>query len=66
MTQRTRNIIANVLIGMSILMVVTFVAQHFMTTPRPPWHRDLAFSALAVVIASELVRGRSRWRATQS
>ena len=65
MTQRTRNILEYVLIGMSILCVVTFVVQHFMTTPRPSWHRDLAWLALAFVIASGIVRGRVR-RATRN
>ena len=64
MTQRTRNIIANILFGVSILCVVAFLVQHFMTVPRPPWHKDLSFLALAFVIASEGVRGRRR-RTTQ-
>ncbi|HEY4216462.1 MAG TPA: hypothetical protein VGM67_04960 [Gemmatimonadaceae bacterium] len=67
MTQRTRNIIANILIGVSILCIVTFVVQHFMTTPRPPWHKDLAWLAIAFVIASDLARGsRRRRRAMQN
>ncbi len=66
MTQRTRNIIANVLIVVSVFCIVTFVVQHFMTTPRPTWHRDLASLALGFVIASELVRGRRRRRAMQN
>ena len=65
MTQRTRNIIEYVLIGVSILCVVTFVVQHFMTSPRPSWHRDLVWLALAFVIASGVVRGRTR-RARQN
>ncbi|HEY4131705.1 MAG TPA: hypothetical protein VGM50_13890 [Gemmatimonadaceae bacterium] len=60
MTQRTRNIIANVFIGISILMVVAFVVQHFTSPPRPTWHKELASLALAFVIASEIVRGRVR------
>lgn len=66
MTQRTRNIIANTLVGMSILMIVTFLVQHFMTPPRPSWHKDLVWLALASVIASEPVRGRRRRRAMQN
>lgn len=64
MTQRTRNIIANVLIVVSIFCIVTFVVQHFMTTPRPSWHRDMVWLALAFVIAADIVRGRLRRRAT--
>ena len=60
MTQRTRNIIANVFLGLTVLFAVTFVAQHFMTQPRPSWHNDLPWLALAFVIASDLVRGRLR------
>ena len=59
MTQRTRNIIANVLIGLAVLFLVEFVVQHFMA-PRPSWHNDLVGWALAFVIASDLVRGRLR------
>jgi hypothetical protein len=66
MTQRTRNIIANVLLGVSILFIVGFLAQHFMTPPRPSWHKDLAWLGLASVSASELVRGRLRRRAMQN
>ena len=58
MTQRTGNIIANFLIGASVLFIIAFVTQHFMTPPRPSWHKDLAWLALASAIASELVRGR--------
>ena len=65
MTQRTRNTIEYVLIAASILCVVTFVVQHFMASPRPSWHRDLAWLALAFVIASGVVRGRVR-RARQN
>ena len=61
MTQRTRNIIANVLLGVSILFIVAFVVQHFMAPPRPSWHKDLVWLAIASVIASDLVRGRL-WR----
>jgi hypothetical protein len=60
MTQRTRNIIANILVGVSILCVVAFIAQHYMTLPRPSWHKDLAWLAIAFVIASDLARGRRR------
>lgn len=65
MTQRTRNIIANILIGVSVLLVVAFLIQHFMTPSRPSWHKDLAWLALASVSASDLVRGRRR-RAMQN
>ncbi|MEO7041491.1 MAG: hypothetical protein ABI035_04450 [Gemmatimonadaceae bacterium] len=58
MTQRTRNIIANALLGLTVLFAVTFVVQHFMTQTRPYWHNDLVWLALASVIASDLVRGR--------
>jgi hypothetical protein len=60
MTQRMRNIIANALIGVSILCIVAFTAQHFMTLPRPSWHKDLVWLAIAFVIASDLARGRRR------
>ena len=65
MTQRTRNIIANVLLGVAVLFIVAFVAQRFMTPPRPSWHKDLPWLGLASVTASELARGRRR-RAMQS
>jgi hypothetical protein len=65
MTQRTRNIIANSFVGVSFLFVVMFVAQHFMAAPSPTWHRDLAWLALAFVIASDLVRGWRRRRSLQ-
>ena len=63
MTQRTRNIVANVLLGVTVLLILEFVRQHFMTPPRPSWHNDLVGLALASVIASDLVRGRWRRRA---
>ena len=66
MTQRPRSIIANILVGVSILFIVAFLAQHFMTGSRPSWHKDLAWLGLASVTASELVRGRRRRRATQN
>ena len=65
MTQRTRNIIANIVLGVGVLFIIAFVAQHFMTPPRPSWHTDLPWLGLASVIASEVVRGRRR-RAMQS
>ena len=58
MTQRTRNIIANVLLGVGMLTIVVFVATHFMTPARPSWRRDLVWLGLASVIASRAVRGR--------
>ncbi len=60
MNQQTRNIIANFLLGVTILFAVVFVVQHFMTPPRPSWHKDMAWLALASVMASELARGRRR------
>jgi hypothetical protein len=64
MTQRTRNIMANLLAAVCILLIVAFVVQHFTTPPpRPSWHKDLAWLALACATASELARGRSRRRA---
>jgi hypothetical protein len=65
MTQRTRNIIANILLGVGVLFIVAFVVQHFMASPRPSWHTDLPWLGLAAVIGSEVVRGRRR-RAMQS
>jgi hypothetical protein len=65
MTQHTRDVTANSLLGVSMLLVLTFVAQHFMTSPRSSWHEDLPYIALAFVSASELVRGRMRRRAVQ-
>jgi hypothetical protein len=59
MTQPRRNVIANVMLGVSILLIITFVVQHFMT-PRPASHKDMAWLALAFSLASELVRGRRR------
>jgi hypothetical protein len=58
MTQRTRNIIANILLGVTILLIVAFVVQHFMAPPPPSWHKDLVGLGLASTIASDLVRGR--------
>jgi hypothetical protein len=62
MTQRTRSIIANALVGVSVFFVVAFLVRHFMTPPRPPWTKDVAWLALASIIASEIVRGRRRRR----
>ena len=58
MSQRARSIIALTLIGVSLLMIVTFVVQHFMTPPRPSWHKDLPWLGLAFAILARLVRGR--------
>ncbi len=66
MTQRTRIIISNVLIGVSIVCIVTFVVQHFMTPPRPFWHEDLAWIGLVCATVSRVVRGRPRRRAIQN
>lgn len=66
MIQRTRIITANVLLGVSVLFIVAFVVQHFQTPPRPSWHKDLAWLALAFAIASEPLRGRARRRAMQN
>jgi uncharacterized membrane protein len=65
MTQRTRNIIANILLGVTVIFLITFVVQHFMTPPRPSWHGDLVWLAVIGVSASEIVRGRRRRRAMQ-
>ena len=65
MTQRTRSIIANIVLGVSLLFIVAFVVQHFMTPPHPSWHKDLPWLALAFVSVSEVVRGRRR-RAMQN
>jgi hypothetical protein len=64
MTQRTRNIIANVLLGAGALAVVVFTATHFMSGARPSWRRDMVWLGVAAVIVSRYVRGR-RWRAVQ-
>jgi hypothetical protein len=64
MNQRARIIIANILLGLSIVCIVAFLVEHFMTPPRPFWHKDLAWLALAFVIASGVVRGRSGRHAT--
>jgi hypothetical protein len=60
MTQRTRNIIANVMVGVTILLLVAFVTAHFMSASRPAWRKELPWLALAFVTASEIVRGRRR------
>ena len=65
MNQRTRNIIANVLLGVAMIFVVVFIVQHFMTPPHPSWHGDMVMLALASVIASDLARGRGRRRTMQ-
>jgi hypothetical protein len=62
MTQRTRNIISNAFLALSVVSIVVFVAQHFMSRPRPSWHRDLSWLALAFVSASAFARGRRRRR----
>lgn len=66
MTQRMRNIIANVLLGVGTLTIVVFVASHFMTQERPSWRKDLVWLGLASVIASGAVRGRRRGAAQDS
>jgi hypothetical protein len=66
MTQRTRNIMANVLLGVAVLTVVVFIATHFMSPARPSWRRDLVFLGLACVIASRPVRGGPRRGTAQS
>lgn len=65
MTQRTRDITANSLLCVGALLVLAFVAEHYLTSPRPSWHHDLPFLALAFVMAAELVRGRLRRRAME-
>ena len=65
MTQRTRNIIADVLFGVSILTVVVFIATHFMTPARPSWRTYLILFGVICLSASRPVRGRPRRRATQ-
>ena len=64
MTQRTRNIIANVLLGVGLITIVVFIVTHFMSPTRPPWRRDLVFLGLACAMASQPVRGGPRRRAT--
>lgn len=66
MTQRTRDIIAEVLFGVSILTVIVFIATHFMTPPRPSWRHGLVWLGIISLIASRPVRGRPRWRAPQN
>ena len=66
MTERTRRLIANALVGVAFLIIILFVVTHFtMTPPRPAWRREMVWSALVVLIAARLVR---RWggRATQT
>ena len=63
MSQRTRTITVLVLIGICIACLATFVVQHFMTSPRPSWHKELPWLALAFVSAAELARGSRRRRA---
>jgi hypothetical protein len=60
MPQRTRNILANVLLGAGVLTVVVFVVTHFMSPSRPSWRKDLVFLGLACVMASKPVRGGRR------
>jgi hypothetical protein len=62
MAQRTRDIIADVLFGISILTVIIFVATHFMTPPRPSWRFNLVVFGILCLIVSRPVRGRPRWR----
>jgi hypothetical protein len=63
MSQRTRGITVIVLIGICIACIVTFIVQHFMSSPRPSWHKELPWLALAFVSAAELARGSRRRRA---
>ena len=66
MTQQTRNIVANVLLGVGVLIIIGFVASHFMTQTRPSWRTDLVWLGIASVSVSRLVRGRPQRRATQN
>jgi hypothetical protein len=65
MTQRTRDIIADVLFGVSILTIVVFVATHFMTPPRPSWRRGLVLFGIVALTVSRPVRGRPRWESAR-
>jgi len=65
MTQRTRNIIANVLFGVGVITIVVFIATHFMSPSRPAWRRDFLFFGLACVIVSRPVRGGPRRNTAQ-
>ncbi|HXT17057.1 MAG TPA: hypothetical protein VN706_15555 [Gemmatimonadaceae bacterium] len=60
MNQRTRNIIANLLLGVAIFILGAFLARQFMAPPRPAWTKEYTGLALISAIASGLVRGR-RW-----
>ena len=62
MTQQTRNTIANALLALCVVFLAVFVAQHFMTSPRPSWHKDLVMFGLICVIASRMARGREAVR----
>ena len=60
MTQQTRRMLANVLLGVSLLCILAFVIQHFMTSPRPAWHNYLVWVALACTWAAHFARGRAQ------
>jgi hypothetical protein len=57
MTQRTRKLVANALLGVGILTVVVFIAGHYMSAARPAWRKDMVFLGLASMSISRLVRG---------
>jgi len=63
MSQPTRIVFEVVLLGLCLFCVATFVVQHFMTSPRPSWHKELPNLALLFAFASTLVRSFRRRRA---
>jgi Tfp pilus assembly protein PilV len=65
MTQQWPHLLALVLLGVGILSLVAFIAQHFMAPLRPSWHEDPAWLWLASLAASRLVLGHARRRAMQ-
>ena len=60
MSQRTRTVFEIVLIGMCFFCIATFVVQHFMTSPRPGWHKELPYLALSFAFAAPLRNSRRR------
>ena len=60
MSQRTRDIIANVLLGAGALIVIVFIVTHFMAQPRPSWRNDMLWIGLACLIIARPMRGRRR------
>ena len=63
MTPQTGRLIAKIFLGMSILMLLVFVAQDLTNAPRPSWHQDLGWLGFAFLSLSGIAR---RWARRQT